>query len=317
MDLVVELGVADETLGVGLVKLVVQKGDRVHLGLCVAVIDGLRALAVVPPPVAVQAVRVIDRLGRIHPDSAADGVLVGETVVHIHQLAVEIDKKMVVKEARAEVDRDGLTLKVGGLEGTVLVMVADGHAVRHAEDVALPYPAGHGHVAVNGFTQLVDFLLPVGVLLAEGGVGRTSVTEIPFHKVTHLIACQHVHVPCVLADASGEVRAHVDAFGTLGTLLGGDHDDTVGGSRSEDGSRRGVLQDSEALDVVRVDGGKRVGDSADACLGKRQTVNHDERVVVGLQRGTATDSDGAGGTRSAVTHRDDNAGGLALEQIRW
>ena len=112
MDLVVELGVADETLGVGLVKLVVQKGDRVHLGQCVAVIDGLRALAVVPPPVAVQAVRVIDRLGRIHPDSAADGVLVGETVVHIHQLAVETDKKMVVKEARVEVDRDGLTLKV-------------------------------------------------------------------------------------------------------------------------------------------------------------------------------------------------------------
>ena len=75
---------------------------------------------------------------------------------------------MVVKEAWVEVDRDGLTLKVGGLEGTVLVVVADGHAVRHTEDVALPYPAGHCHVAVNSFTQLVDFLLPVGVLPCRG-----------------------------------------------------------------------------------------------------------------------------------------------------
>ncbi len=48
---------------------------------------------------------------------------------------------MVVKEAWVEVEGDGLTLQIRGLEGTVLIVVTDGHTVRHTENVALADPS--------------------------------------------------------------------------------------------------------------------------------------------------------------------------------
>ena len=314
MDLVVELRVADEAVGVGLVGLVVEQGDRVHRSHHVEVAGG-----VVPRGVAVQAVGgivAVDRLGRVVVVGGADGVLVGVPVLGIGALAVEVDVEVLVEEARGEVQRQGAAVHLRALQRTGLGHEAAGHAVRQEVTDA----AVEGDVAVVGRGDLVDLLLPVGIGEdaghAEVGLGGGVGTVEAADQVGDALGVKHLLVLGDGVDGSREVDGHLrQRAAGLGTLLRGDHDDAVGGAGTVDGGRGRVLQDGEALDVFRVDGRERVGHAGDAVVGHRQAVDHVQRRVGGVDGGAAADADGRAGTRHTVTGGDHDARALAAEEV--
>ena len=254
VQLIIELGVAHEAQGVREVDLVVEEGHRVLSCHSVAVVHGEGAFAVVPPAVAVEAVGVVHGLGRVILHGRADGAGIGEAVVHIHTLSVEVDGQVLVQQHGIEAEGQGLTGEVAGLQGTVLVVVADGCAVRHIELGALADLAAHGHVAFQGLGELEDFLLPVCVGVAEHSVGFAAFAVALGHNLAELVSGEDVQVLGVLAHRAGEVEVHVDGVVELAALLGGDDDDAVGCAGTVDGCRGGVLQHGEGLDVARVDG---------------------------------------------------------------
>ena len=169
VDLVVELGVADEAHRVGEVDLVVEQGHGILAGLRVAVRDVGGPESVVPPEVSVESVLriVIYVLGGVHADRRSDGVLVREAVAYVHALSVEVDQQMLVEELGAEVQRQGLAVELGSLEGSVLARHAEGDAPRHREHLAAAHVAGNGHIAVDALAELEDLSLPVGVGVTE------------------------------------------------------------------------------------------------------------------------------------------------------
>ena len=83
------------------------------------------------------------------------------------------------------------------------------------------------------------------------------------------------------------------AGSAAGALLGGDNDNTVGSAGTVDGGGRCILEDGEALDVLRVDGGQRVTHAGNAVIGNGQAVDDIQRVVGCVQGCSATDTDGS------------------------
>ena len=94
--------------------------------------------------------------------------------------------------------------------------------------------------------------------------------------VNHVVA-----LGSTVAPAHGRAPGHVGA--TLNTLLGLDHDDTIGTTSTIQCTCRGIFQDGHRLDIVRVD-------IADAAI-ERNTINNIEWVVVGVDRAETTDAD--------------------------
>ena len=78
----------------------------------------------------------------------------------------------------------------------------------------------------------------------------------------------------------------------LGTLLGGDEDNTVGSAVTVQGGGSGILQDGHRLDIGRV----QVGDTA----AERNTVDHIQRAGGTVHGTVTTDHDGRAGTRIAI-----------------
>ena len=92
----------------------------------------------------------------------------------------------------------------------------------------------------------------------------------------HLLGVKHVHV--LAHHAQGMLVVHVEVRGgrALVALLGGDYDNAVGCARTVDGGGGGVLEDGEALDVVRVDGRQGVAGAAHAVIADGKAVHDDE-----------------------------------------
>ena len=318
VDLVVELCVADETVGIGGIVLGIEQGDRVHRSHRVDV-----AALVIPGGVLVQVVArsgVEHRLGRIVVVGRTDGVLVGVLVVRVAALTVEIDGQVLLEETRRQVDGSRGTVHLRADERTVLL----GETARHAIREVLADTAGDAQVAVEGRGDLVDLTLPVGVVEflyaifidTEVGLGGGILTVEVADQVHDAILVEQVVVLRDRVDGSGEIGGDVGNVTThLGALLGRDHDDTVGCAGTVDGGCGSILQHGETLDVLRVDGGKRVTHTADAVVRHGQAVDHDERVVRRVERGAATDADRRTGTRHTGTGGDDHTGALAAQQV--
>ena len=255
VHLVVNLHVSEETVGAGKVLLVIEQGNRVLVGHGVAVVNGEGALAVVPPAVAVQTVLVIYRLGRSVLDCLGDGIGVCEPGVHVHRLAIQVEGEMLVQEGRSKVEGNGLTAHIAGLQGTLLIETADGNAVWHADHLVVKL-AGEGSVQLIGLGETVDFLLPVGVdafIITEGLVCIGFCACILLHSLTEFSCIHNIHEACILVEGSGEIDVEVNTLSGAVALLGGDEDDTVGSPGAVDCGCGSVLQDGEALDIVRVD----------------------------------------------------------------
>ena len=318
MDLVVELRVADETVGVGPVFLLVEGSDRVGGSHGVDV-----AVGHAPDAIAVEAafrVVEIDRLGRVIAESLADGALIGVPVLGEGVLAVEVDAEVLLEEGRGEGESSRGTVHLGALEGTLLHRVTAGNAVRQGHGLAESEVAVDGNVGVHGRGGAVDLLLPVGVLGAEGvesGGGHLAVSHALGDELAHLVAGQDILILGDGVDGSRQVHGDVRNRGgmALGALLRRDDDNAVGSTGTVDGGCRCVLEDGEGLDVFRVDGGQRVAHAGDAVIGNGQTVDDVERVVGGVEGRAATDTDCSAGARHTGTGSDDDTRALTAEEV--
>ena len=220
-------------------------------------------------------------------------------------------------EANAVVGGDAEAVEVADVVGTVVAEID----VAGGADASLLENLRTGQVRTVGVgleVELVDgsFLRQVAAVGVVGDVGGIAG-----------VLARHLGTPAVDADATGldEVALFVEGGGNYAgtvdildfgsdeslvhgdvrgevhielaflTLLGGNHEYTVGSTRTVECGSVGTLQDVDALDVVRVDlrkcvatfGRSRCGkvhtvDLAAAGVVHRHTVDNDEGVVVTL-----------------------------------
>ena len=129
VNLIVDIGITDEVAADGTVVSQVEHGNGVGgcqrvagIGPC-AVVEG-RAVAQpleVTTEVVIQRVGGRNGLGGIHPDCCADGATIGIAVLTPHELTVQVQAQVVVKERGIQVQRGGETLEVTRLQNTLLV----------------------------------------------------------------------------------------------------------------------------------------------------------------------------------------------------
>ena len=318
VDLVVELGVADETVGLGLVAVGEQHVQRVGSSQAGGGESGAAAGTIVEITVGG---RVIDRTvriaeirveGRVVERGRSNGAAVGLVLMGDDALAVEVHGQMVVQELRAEGEVERTLVVQGCLQGTFLAKVADGEAVRQPLAGAVD-----AQVVLLGLRDAEDLTIPVCIgrtqLGSEGiAVGRTDRIGLG-HVVAELVGGHDVEPVGIVAEAEAAVVGDLRFAGV--TLLGGNDDNAVGGTGTVD--RRGgrILEDREALDVVGVDGLERVGHTLAAVDRQRNAVDDDERVVGRIQGSGATDTDRRSAARTAVTRDDLQTSDLALEHV--
>ena len=195
-----------------------------------------------------------------------------------HTLTIQVDGQTIVEECRCEVQADGSTIHVGGLQRTIIVQEACADAIRHAECFVLCHIATR-HAGVDFLTEgsAINLILPVGVGVAQGSHSVGIVSIVGCEELSEGIGIEHVD----LLGYGLHRTCHVDVYARLRTcltLLGGNQNHTVRSTATIDGGCRSILQDGEALDVVRVNGVQNVT-TADACSTDRQTVDNDQRVV--------------------------------------
>ncbi len=219
---------------------------------------------------------------------------------------------MFVEEGGSQAHTQGPAAHLGALQGTLLRGGAYAHAVRQV----LADAAGEAQVGIHGRSHTVDFLLPVGVGIAQGSLGGRIETVEVADEGTDAGGVKHFVVLGDGVDGSGHVQSYVHGnAGGLGTLLGGNHDNTVGSTGTVDGGGRCILEDGEALDVFRINGGQRIAHTGNTVIGDRQAVDDVQRVVGSVDGGAATDTDGCSGAGHTGTGGNDDTRALAAEEV--
>src|SRR5690606_12352992 len=137
------------------------------------------------------------------------------------------------------------------------------------------------HVMACYSTCAVQQVLPIGIhVFSLVQSERIKASGFPtfeeYGSVHHGVLAEH------LLRAVETIVCQPGLFAFL-TLVGSYQDDAVGTARSVNGSGGCIFQNVDALDVVRID----VGDGTD----KRNTVEHDQRIVAGCQRPCASNAD--------------------------
>ena len=131
----------------------------------------------------------------------------------------------------------------------------------------------------------VDLVLPVGVGFAQG-CQSLFLAGIAFinlgNKVAVLVSVHDLNALFLLAPGHTTVVGNARTL-SAAAFLGGDDDDTVRTTATIDGGCRGVLEDVEALDVLGVDDGQTIGETFHTLVVHGHTVDHDQRVVAGVQ----------------------------------
>ena len=150
----------------------------------------------------------------------------------------------------------------------------------------------HGILPVCSFAECLDLFVGIASLVVEIGLLKLC----PFGGVEQVEVLAHTAQPDAVA-----IR-DVGFLLTKFPFLGGDEDDTVGTTRTVDGGGTHVLQHFDALDVVGVDGGKRIEaafDGSQPCPAGGsvfvvdETIDHVKGFVAGIHRVAATDADAA------------------------
>ena len=191
--------------------------------------------------------------------------------------------------------RDGITALVVTTHDAELVLLLESSA----ESCIGPI------VGLSRFGQEVTALL-VGADLVIG------LGELPGIK----------HLDLLADGREAEVGGIVDIVLATGTLLGGNHDDTIGTTRTVNGCGRDIFEDLDALDVRGIQERERVEVSLgilDARLGSRlvivddETVDDIERFVATRDGVAATDTDVGSSTWLTRSGADIHAGNRTRE----
>ena len=101
----------------------------------------------------------------------------------------------------------------------------------------------------------------------------------------------------------------------LRSLFGGDNDDSIRGSGAIDSRSRSILQNRKGFDVIRIDSGQGIGSTWCSIIGYRNPVNHNQRVVTGIQGSAPTDTDATPRSWLTVSCRYIQSRHLALNQF--
>ena len=191
------------------------------------------------------------------------------------------------------IEHDAVLVGVVGGEGVAALVGAaiDGEFV-----CLLHGSPEHGILPVCSFAECLDLFVGIAFLVAEIGLLKLC----PFGGVEQVEVLAHTAQP--EAVAIGDVGFLLTKF----PFLGGDEDDSVGSTRTVDGGGTHVFQHFDALDVVGVDGGKRIEaalDGSQSCPAGRsvlvvdETIDHVKGFVAGIDRVATTDADAAIGSR--------------------
>ena len=326
VNLVVNVGAADEGTAVGRLLHEVEHGKRVPRGVALVGV-GPRVVTVGTSRGPLEeSAEVVQRLGdfvahhglvvrrgvsirilrRVETEGCAHSTAVSEQRVGKHALAVEVQRQVVVEQRRVQVNGCRHALEVGAFQRTLLVGITQRDAVGKFLE-----RARQRDVVVMRDGRAVNLLLPVGVGSTEHLVGIALLAPDVLDEVAILCGIHHVERVLVGADGHATGVRHLHAL-TPATFLRCDNDDTVRTAATVDGRGRGILQHVEGLDVLRVNGCEKVGNTLHSVVIHRHTINDQQRVVVGIQRRAAADADIHLAARCTVVRGDVNTSNLTL-----
>ena len=215
-----------------------------------------------------------------------------------------------------------LDVLVAAVDADILLMVQDG-----PEPFLLPVAVGIDD-GLGGIHRVGHGKIPGGNLFAvlqiTGGVGRRGgrvpdtgavgaaehIIRVRAHRCSGTHDGKEFRGVGQVPGAGRADEAHLGIKNDLGLLEGvallrRDEDDTIGGTGAVDGGRSRILEDLDALDVVRV----QVGDIT------LHAVDQAERILALVDGRTAADEETRRGTGQVVVGRDAQAGDLALEGV--
>ena len=198
---------------------------------------------------------------------------------------------MLVKEVRIQAEVCSSSVICRTDKGTSLICIADRSTVRHA----VLYVSVYAYVMIMADCSSENEILIVYILLTETLLDHCIVKRISLlskclcNELAEFGRSHHRKPLRVLLNTHAAAVRHLRLVAL--TLLGGDHDDTVGSSRTIDGGCRSILEDIHGLDVRWVDGRKRV-----ACLVVCSRIDHDsvddeDRLVCGIEGVDTSDAD--------------------------
>ena len=287
-----------DTLVVGTL-VVHQRCDRVGCIRCV--IEETRVLQIVIAKVFAFAVVDGDkRIGAEHGGklvgihvAVVETLLLAMSVVEgfahlddIHAVRIAIEDVLGVQTQREAAE---VRLGIVAAEHAVLILIAQTHReLRHVGTAGkVQRVAGrHGVLVAQSFNPVGSRILAALIVSKQLLVALEIISpvvsgfaRIVFGKIHHLhifLGSQHLRQTIDVGPAEVGIVAHLQLAGLA--LLGGHDDHTVGGGRTIDGARGGVLQHIDALDV----GGVDVVDIA-----TRHAVDDVERSRVAVGAGTA------------------------------
>ncbi len=320
VHLVVDIGAAVEVVAVGAVVLKLEDGHRVARGVDVGH-HGPGAIAQVavgrgPLKVVVEVLKAAGHahgLCRIYAQGVAYGTAVGIVILAPHPLGIQVHHQVVVEQRGVEVGAHGVALEVGSLDDTLLARVAQAHAIGQI----LAHRAAHLQVVVGRPGGAQDFVLPVGAGSTQQAHSRIVEAGAVVHLldiVAILVAAHHVDGLALHAHGDTAVVAHLGLLAAA-SLLGSDDDDAVAAAATVDGGCRSVFQDVEALNVQRVDHRQAVGHALDAVVVHGDTVDHNQRVVAGVERRAAANAYRRLAARSTALAGHAHTGHLAGKQV--
>ena len=198
---------------------------------------------------------------------------------------------MTVEEARIDAEVTADTVHLVGLQYALLVVEARRDTIGE-----LACCTADAEVVVTAVGQLIDLILPVCIGRAKLRDGSGVDT---LNQGTILVCREDTYT----ASSFGERALHGDSdLGLLPdlTTLRGDHDHTIGSTRTVDSRSRSILQHVHRSDVLRVDGAEDTRSTSYCGVLDGYPVDDDQWVVACVERSTATDTDTTTGTRRAV-----------------
>ena len=193
----------------------------------------------------------------------------------------------------------------GGHVGRFVVTALEAQLVVHrkgrAEDVVLPV-VGNAFGVVHFFAGADDRTDQRVELLAAVIIFESAHILLEADELVGTHRLDKLHR---FGDGQFCLISHVEI--AFGTAFGLDQDDTVRAARTVDGHRRSVFQHRHVLDDVRVE----VGQSA----GVGNTVENNQRIIIGRQRVLAADQQGLVAARGFVAGCDVQTGHLSDQAV--
>ena len=216
-------------------------------------------------------------MGRIHSCSRRNSISIGITVVCIHELTVDVELQVILKQRRIEADTCCCTLEVRSLKNTVLVGVADADTIRHILRATLD-----SDIVVSTYSRTINLFLPVGICLTE---------KLPSIRALAIIVLYEVAILCSVKNINGFLLYRIRDiagirnlwFHSLATLLCCDDDNTIRTTRTINSCCRSILKNRERFNIVRVYHRKRIRKTLYALIVHSKTINDNKRIVRSVQ----------------------------------